>query len=232
MKQPFALDRQHGQIMGVCAGASEAIGVDVTMLRASVIRRPGIRATAAYLEPGDVVELNGVPVTSPARTAFDLARQRDLIERVVGVDAMLNRGGCQPEELAAYIVDRPAWRGIRWAREALTHAEPRAESPMESRQRMRLVLAGLPRPEAQFVLFDRDGRFVARLDHAYEKWKVSPEYDGAPHDERWRRDNERQELIRAEGWWHRRYTSVSIEQGWDRMIAEVARALTERGWSP
>ena len=37
MKQPFALDRQQGQIMGVCAGASGAIGVDVSMLRLAAV---------------------------------------------------------------------------------------------------------------------------------------------------------------------------------------------------
>jgi hypothetical protein len=206
--------------------------IDVTMLRASVIRRPGIRATAAYLEAGDVVEVAGVPVTSPVRTAFDLARQRDLIERVVGIDAMLNRGGCRIDDLAAYIADRPSWRGIRWAREAITYSEPLAESPQETRQRMWLVLAGLPRPRAQYTLLDSAGSFVARLDHAYEEWKVAPEYDGAPHEGRWRYDNERQQRIANEGWWHRRYTSLSVEGGWDTMIREVRRALLERGWRP
>lgn len=37
MKQPFALDRQRGQIMGVCAGTAEATGMDVTLLRIAAI---------------------------------------------------------------------------------------------------------------------------------------------------------------------------------------------------
>jgi hypothetical protein len=219
-------------IHGADIRSFDDVGLDVTMLRASVIRRPGIRATAAYLEDGDVTKVDGVPVTSPVRTAFDLARRRNLIERVVGIDAMLNRGGCQLDDLGAYIADRPSWRGIRWAREAIGYAEPLAESPQETRQRMWLVLSGLPRPRAQYTLLDADGRFVARLDHAYEKWKVAPEYDGAPHDGQWRYDNERQQRIANEGWWHRRYTSLSIAGGWDTMIHEVRRALLDRGWTP
>jgi very-short-patch-repair endonuclease len=207
------------------------VTVTVTMLRDSRIRRSGIRATAAYLERGDVCEIQGVPVTSPVRTAFDLARQRDLVDRVVGLDAMLNRGGCRLDELVAYVDDRPCWRGIRWAREAITYAEPMAESVMETRQRMRLVLGGLPRPAAQFELLDRAGRFVARLDHAYERYKVAPEWDGAPHEGTWRHDNERQERIRDEGWWHRRYTMESVREGWDTMVLEVRRALLDRGWT-
>lgn len=37
MKQPFALDRHRGQIMGVCAGTSEATGIDVTVLRVAAV---------------------------------------------------------------------------------------------------------------------------------------------------------------------------------------------------
>jgi phage shock protein C len=37
MKQPFALDRNRGQIMGVCAGAAEATGIDVTLLRIAAV---------------------------------------------------------------------------------------------------------------------------------------------------------------------------------------------------
>lgn len=206
--------------------------IDVVTLREDQVRRAGIRSRAALLEPGDVVEVMGIPVTSPVRTAFDLARERNLIESVVGVDAMLNRGGCTLESLRAYLDDRPGWRGVRWAEEAIRHAEPKAESPMETRQRMRLVLAGLPRPEAQYVLCDDRGGFVARLDHGYDEWKVAPEYDGELHSERWRYDNERQERIRDQGWWHRRYTSLTISSGWNQMVGEVRAVLLARGWKP
>jgi hypothetical protein len=206
--------------------------IDVITLREAQVRRRGVRSSAALLEPGDVEIIAGVAVTSAVRTAFDLARRRDLIEAVVGVDAMLNRGGCSLEELTAYIESHRGWPGVRWAEKALVHAEPRAESPMESRQRMRLVLGGLPRPTAQYVLLADGNQFVARLDHAYEEWKVAPEYDGQPHEDRWRQDNERQQAIRDEDWWHRRYTSLTIRSGWQRMIDEVGAALCARGWRP
>lgn len=208
------------------------LDIEVTALRRSRLRRQGIRATEAYLEPGDVVEIGGIHVTSPVRTAFDLARQKDLIDRVVGVDAMLNRGGCDLAELRAYIAARPEWRGIRWAREAVTYAEPLSQSLMETKQRMHLILGGLPTPEAQYTLYDPDGVPFADLDHAYPEWKVAPEWDGDPHKDRWKYDNERSERIRESGWWHRRFTSVSIQSGWAGMVNSVRRALIDRGWSP
>ena len=206
--------------------------IEVIAQRGDQIRRVGIAATSALLEPGDVVELCGVPVTSPARTAFDLARRKNLIESVVGVDAMLNRGGCILEDLTTYVAEHRGWRGVRYADAALLQAEPLAQSPMETRQRMRLILAGLPRPRAQVPVTDEYGAPFAFIDNGYEEWKVGAEYDGEPHKERWRYDLERGERVRDRGWWHRRYTSLHIGSEWQFMVNQVGNALRERGWRP
>ena len=206
--------------------------VEVVTARADQIRRRGVKTTAALLEPGDVVDVSGIPCLSPVRVAFDLARDRWLVEAVVGIDAMLNRGGCRLDDLTAYIRNRPGWRGIRWARAALLHAEPLSESVMETRQRMGLVLAGLPRPRAQVEVFEPSGAFVARLDHGYDEWRVGLDYDGEVHAQSWRKDLERQERIRDVGWWHRRYTSLHATDGWSLMVAQVTAALWAAGWRP
>jgi hypothetical protein len=204
--------------------------VEVIGQRGDQIRRRGIRASSALLEPADVVEVHGVPVTSPVRTAFDLARRKDLIEAIVGIDAMLNRGGCRLDELTTYVTTHRGWRGVRYADTALTHAEPLSESPMETRQRMRLVLAGLPRPRAQVAVRDDYGHAFAYIDNGYEEWRVGVDYDGEPHRERWRYDLERQERIRDRDWWHRRYTSLVITSGWRQMTDQVGAALLAAGW--
>ncbi|HVT22304.1 MAG TPA: hypothetical protein VHC43_11265 [Mycobacteriales bacterium] len=204
----------------------------IVTARADQIRRRGVRSSAALLEPSDVTEVHGVPCLSAVRVAFDLARDRRLVEAVVGVDAMLNRGGCRIDHLKAYVADHPGWRGVRFARAALGFVEPLSESVMESRQRMALVLAGLPRPRAQVELADSSGHFVARLDHGYDEWKVGLDYDGEVHAEHWRQDLERQERIRDLGWWHRRYTSLEARGGWGQMVAQVRAALRVAGWRP
>jgi hypothetical protein len=241
LTQAVALILPDGAVVGGATAAllrgadvrrRDDLDIDVILLREGQIRRPGIRATAAHLEPGDVEEIMGVPVTSAVRTAFDLARQQPhLIDSVVGIDAMLNRGGCCLDDLTSYIAEHRGWRGVRWADAALLHAEPKAESPMESRQRMRLVLGGLPRPEAQYVLYD-GALFVARLDHGYPEWRVGPEYDGEIHETTWRADIERQERIRGLHWWHRGYNLLSIQSGWQQMVDEVGAALVAAGWRP
>lgn len=203
---------------------SSAAAIEIVVPRNDQVRRAGVIARAALLEDGDVVTLLGIPCLSPVRVAFDLARQSHFIESVVGVDAMLNRGGCTLDALTAYIAGRPAWRGVRYARQALEHAEPLSESVMETRQRLALVHAGLPRPRAQVALFDADGLHVARLDLGYDEWRVGVEYDGEVHRDRWRYDLERQERIRDLGWWHRRYTSIHAAHDRQRILV-LARRL-------
>jgi very-short-patch-repair endonuclease len=206
--------------------------IEVIAQRGDQIRRAGIKATSAMLTPEDVTEVLGVPVTTPTRTAFDLARRRDLVEAVVGIDAMLNRGGANLRELAEYTATHRKWRYVRTVDAALTHAEPLSESPMETRQRMRFVLAGLPRPRAQVPVEGADGVPFAYIDNGYEQFRVGADYDGEDHSARWRYDLERQERVRDEGWWHRRYTSLHIQAGWRQMVSQVGRALVAAGWRP
>lgn len=207
------------------------LDVEVIAQRGDQIRRTGIAASSALLEAADVTEVLGIPVTTPVRTAFDLARRKDLIEAVVGVDAMLNRGGCDLARLSEYTSTHRRWRYVRTVDEAVKHAEPLSASPMETRQRMRFVLAGLPRPRAQTPVTDANGYVFAYIDNGYEEYRVGADYDGEHHGERWRQDLERQERIRDRGWWHRRFTSLHIGVHWSVMVDHVGRALRAAGWA-
>ena len=205
--------------------------VEVILQRGGQLRRAGIRATSALLEAGDAVAIAGIPVTSPVRTAFDLARSRRGVEAIVGVDAMLNRGGCDLDELTAYVAAHRAWRGVAAARNLLTQVDAGSQSPMETRMRMALVNAGLPRPRTQAPVCAGAAPF-AYLDLGYDTWRVGADYDGEPHRDRWRYDLARQERIRDEGWWHRRFTALDVQSGWGPVVRDVGRALVAAGWRP
>jgi very-short-patch-repair endonuclease len=129
-----------------------------------------------------------------------------------------------------YTAAHRGWRFVRTVDEALRHAEPLSESPMETRQRMRLVLAGLPRPRAQVPIAAPSGHVFAYIDNGYEQFRVGTDYDGEVHRDRWRYDLERQERVRDCGWWHRRYTSLHIQSGWRQMVDQVGAALVRAGW--
>ena len=219
-------------LWGADVGDARSSQPQVVVARGDQMRRRGVSTRSALLEPGDVTEFLGIPVTTPVRTAFDLARRPELVEAVVGIDAMLNRGRCRLDDLAAYVTEHRGWRHVRTVDEALRHAEPLSMSPMETRQRMALVLDGLPRPRAQAPVIDGNGVVFAYIDNGYEEWQVGVDYDGEVHREQWAHDLERQERIRDCDWWHRRYTRLQIGRGAPQMCAQVRGALIRAGWRP
>jgi hypothetical protein len=191
---------------------------------------PRLSICRAALAGGDVRRFGGLPVTSPLRTAYDLARGPDLTEAVVGVDALLYRRLVKVELLQAYTQDRLRWPGSAQVRRVLVLARTEVESPMESRLRLLLVLAGLPCPILQHEVYDRHGRFVARLDLAYRGHRLGVEYDGDHHRDRatFGRDAVRLNALRAVGWTVLRFTADDVLRHPERVVAQVRAALGQR----
>ena len=108
----------------------------------------------ARLSNEDVVEVEGTRVTSPLRSAFELMRHGPLVEAVIAADAMLHSRLVCMDDLHAYVSQRSGWKGIPAARRALALADPRAESPMETRLRLMLVLGGFPNLQVNVPVYD------------------------------------------------------------------------------
>jgi very-short-patch-repair endonuclease len=107
----------------------------------------------------------------------------------------------------------------------MAHVEPASESPMESRERMLLVLAGLPRPQAQVPVHDTLGRFVGRPDLYYPERRLGLEYDGGTHRETLAEDNRRQNLLLDAGVKLLRFTARDVLGTPDMVVRLVGRAL-------
>jgi hypothetical protein len=189
--------------------------------------RPGLRIVHGPVSAQELWHRGGLPVTSPLRTAFDLARGRDLVDAVVGVDALPYWRAVKLPELRDYLNGHARWKGIESARRAIALARPDVESPMESRVRLRIVLAGLPEPVVQHEVFDRAGRFVARLDLAYPLARLGIEYDGDHHRERatFRHDAVRGNRLELLGWRILRFTADDVRRNPDGMLAQIRIAL-------
>lgn len=135
-----------------------------------------VHLVLAPLEADEVTEVDGIPVTSLARTVVDVARSQDFLLGVMVADAALRRG-CGRRELQGAISRATRWPGNARARRVVAVADPRAESPYESRVRVLLIQMGL-HPVPQLVLRDGSGRFVARVDFALEEVRLVLEFDG------------------------------------------------------
>lgn len=162
---------------------------------------PGCRVRRSRPRDEDVVLHDGVRVTSPIRTAFDLARTEPLVDAVVAGDALARVGRFDGGDLAVLSTQLGPLRGTRGVAEVARLIDPLAESPMETRVRVRIVRAGFPLPRSQYEVWDDDW-MVARVDLAWPEWKVAVEYDGHDHavDDRRGRDVERLDHLRRLGW--------------------------------
>jgi hypothetical protein len=226
-----AIDRYSAAFLhGVDLLAADA-PVSVTVpTRTHLWAHPRIRTfRTAALAPEDVVEVDGMPVTTPLRTAFDLGRQPHLGPAVVALDAMCHVHLVTIADLADYAWPRRQLRGARLLRTRLQLVEPRSESVMESRLRLLFVTAGVPTPCAQHDVYDDDGRFVARVDLAWPELKTAAEYDGDHHREQgqFRRDVARLNALRAAGWVVLRFTAPDVSDHPDRTVRLMTEALRQ-----
>ena len=191
-------------------------------------RRPGLRLTAARLPPEEIRRRGDLLLTSPTRTAIDLARERDVAEAVVVLDAFLHRGLTHLGALQAGAGRLAGRRGVALLREAVVAADGRAESPMESRLRMLLVRAGLPPPVPQHEVRAPDGRLLGRVDLAYVEQRLALEYDGREHHlepGRFQHDRHRSHDLLEAGWAVLRFTAHDVLRARDRSAALVRRFL-------
>ena len=139
-----------------------------------------------------------------------------LHKRVVRLEAL--------DEYAAAHVQR---RGVARLRRVIALAEPVAESPIETRLRLIVVLAGLPRPRAQVSLHDDRGRFLGRPDLLYPAERLGLEYDGGTHRDSLAHDDRRQNRLLNAGYRLLRFTAGDLHRP-DSVVAQVRTALASR----
>lgn len=138
----------------------------------------GVAHHSATLPAEHITEVDGIPVTTAARTVLDHARSSSFETGVVTADAALHRGLTSPAELLELLLWQQEWPGSRVASRVVTFAERDAETPGESRGRVRISQAGLPAPRLQVEIRDGRGVLVGRVDFLFEEHHTIGEFDG------------------------------------------------------
>ncbi|MEZ0363555.1 endonuclease domain-containing protein [Mycobacterium sp. pUA109] len=196
---------------------------------------PRVRVYRDTLAPEERTTVDGMAVTTPARTAFDIGRRTvSRLHAVQRLDALANATGVGVGDVEAVMAAHPGVRGLKPLRERLPLVDGGAESPQETRTRLVLIDAGFPPPETQIMVYDEYGEFVARVDMGYRELKVGIEYDGPQHwtDPKQRqRDIDRQAALLALGWVIIRVTAELLRYREATFIARVDTAMCAAGWA-
>ena len=167
------------------------------------VRRFGLAAE-------EIVLRRGHPTTSSLRAVVDLGGRESLTEGVVAADMALHAALVTIAELRAYIAQHRGRKGVARLRRVVDLAEPNAESAMETRLRMLLVLAGLPRPEIQVEIRDGQRALLGRADMFYRDAGLVVEFDGGNHRDRLIDDDRRQNRMIGTGLRLLRFTSADV----------------------
>lgn len=138
----------------------------------------GVWHHSAQLSDDEVIEIDGIAITHPARTVVDTARVTDFEPSVVVADAALRTDLTTDRELLATVDHMRDWPGARNAGRVVEFADGRAESVGESRGRVCLDAGGLPRPDLQVVITDYSDGWAARVDFLFVEHRTIGEFDG------------------------------------------------------
>lgn len=198
---------------------------------AEMFRRNGKPAKGIVIHRDELPDderrcISRIWVSTPARTAFDLGRRTGRTLAVLRVDALANATGLRPDAVEALIERHPGVRGLVQLRDVVAVMDGGAESPQETRTRLVLIDAGLPRPQTQI----RVGRW--RVDMGYEQFKVGVEYDGEQHwtnAEQHQGDIDRLAGLLARGWLIIRVSATMLRAHRDVIVWRTCQALRQAG---
>ena len=228
----------------VVAGVSAAVlhgatffdhGTTVELIRpptGQARRYNDVRVHRTELHPADVVVVDGMPVTSPVKTAFDLGRRAPAWLALAHLDDLTRATDLDHMELWRFVSAHPAVRNIRQLRGLVPWIDAGAESSGESWTRHLILADGLPRPETQVKVYDDQGTIVAKLDLAYRREKIGVEFDGFDHhysDEQRRSNADRDRRTAGLGWHTERRNSVQLSDDPLGFLAHLRGLLDARG---
>ena len=188
-------------------------------------RRAGLVCSRLEREqPPRQLVRQGFCVDTAEEVLLRSARDLGLLDLVVLIDSARRAGDVSESSLADMC--RTSRPGVTRLRRAVSHSDPRSESPWETVLRLFHVLVGIP-VDPQVELFDAQGTFVARGDLVVRGSTAVHEYDGAVHDEPRRRtdDLRRDRRLHAAGFTRRGFTAPDLVGQPAVTLHELDRAL-------
>lgn len=154
------------------------------------------------LAADEVERFGRLPVTTCARTAFDLGRRLQRDAAVARLDALMWARRFAVGDVHALAARYPRARGLKALRMAMPLVDGGAASPRETWLRLLLTDNGYDNLITQIPIFDRHG-LIGVADMGWPELKIAVEYDGDYHRTDRRRyvmDQRKLRRLEALGW--------------------------------
>ncbi|MBO0980957.1 hypothetical protein [Microbacterium sp. SD291] len=207
-------------------------------------RGRGIRPRKVAPHLATIVEVEGLPVSSPSSTWAMLGR--DLLERelVIVGDALVriprdSYGRLRPAEqlttiaqLRAEVDAGPRPPSTRLLRIAVVQVRVGSASPPETEFRLDAAAAGLPTPMLDYEVHNSAGRRIGISELAFPEFRTVVEIEGDHHrvsKTQWHRDISKYRDYEDAGW---RAVRLPYAQVHDSLVGVsiVGSVLRQRGW--
>lgn len=153
----------------------EVVGIRLGYPHHGPSKSPGVRIRHGRVPMGHRRTRDRVLVISPAFTVVEVARHARPIDGLLVADAAMHHGVGR-ETLAVLVGSMPHHPGIEQAAWVAEHADPRAESPLETLGRFAFISAGQPAPLSN--VWVTDGVNEYRVDLLMPDTGVVLEGDG------------------------------------------------------
>jgi hypothetical protein len=178
--------RGHGIVAGFSASALHgAKWIDAsrpaTIIDTNRRREDGITVWSCAIDDDEIQLIDGIRVTTPARTAVDLACRYPVDTAVIAIDSLARATRLKLPDIELAADRHPGRHGLKRARKAIQLVDPGAESPPETRLRLLIIRAGYPPPETQIAVYNEYGAFIAEVDMGWRDLKIAVQYEGSHH---------------------------------------------------
>jgi hypothetical protein len=200
------------------------------------VRRKGIIGHSVLALDGEVETVDGIRVSTRARTWLDLAQRLNLGDLVCMGDQLVRlprpglEGRSQPyatiDDLRTMVGRHPNLQGIVRARQALDLMRVGSDSGPETLLRLAMLDSGLPEPELQLPL--RPGNpATPTSDLGYRRRRLAIQYDGDHHllEDQILSDRRRDRAFEAAGWTVLIVKKDDLADGFGRAVVKIKRML-------
>lgn len=231
-KAAWLRSRRRGVLAGYSAAALHGARWIEPALPANILdtnRRParGVVAWADMVDDDEICQIGDIRLTTPARTAVDLACRLPEDTAVAAVDALARATRLKVADIEFAALRRAGSKGIKQARRSIALVDPGSESPQETWLRLLVVRAGYPPPQTQHPIYNEYGALIGEVDMAWPELKIAMEYEGRHHTDPdvLRRDVARFDAMIEMGWIVIR---VTCRDGEANVLGRLAKAWASR----